>query len=191
MFMKYALRWLLLALAVRIVVCSLVGFFDVESLIMKQNVPKQQIYFEVPFYMFVIVITAFFFVWRQFYEITLNILEKEDEEEPQPLIHSAIQNASGIKEPLLDGEQKENDDLTKDIAQSNTAEIDKRLSQSFHVLTFTIFFLIFVNTLMCLLHYGDSPDSIYTTRYEIGYILYLIAFTLLFFIKIGVMIFGY
>ena len=59
------------------------------------------------------------------------------------------------------------------------------------MLTFTIFFLIFVNTLMCLLHYGDSPDSIYTTRYEIGYILYLIAFTLLFFIKIGVMIFGY
>ena len=82
MFMKYALRWLLLALTVRIVVCSMVGFFDVESLIMKQNVPKQQIYFEVPFYMFVIVITAFFFVWRQFYEIILNDLEKEDLEEP-------------------------------------------------------------------------------------------------------------
>ena len=44
---------------------------------------------------------------------------------------------------------------------------------------------------MCMIHYGDSPESVYTKRYEIGYILYLIAFTLLFFIKIGVMIFGY
>ena len=116
MFMKYALRWLLLALTVRIVVCSMVGFFDVESLIMKQNVPKQQIYFEVPFYMFVIVITAFFFVWRQFYEIILNDLEKEDVEEPKQLIHSAIQNSSGIKEPLLDDDQKENENHTKDVA---------------------------------------------------------------------------
>ena len=83
MFMKTALYWLLLALLIRIVVCSLVGFFDDESIILKQNVPKQQIYFEVPFYMFVIVIAAFLFVWLQFYETILNTLKKDDEQQSQ------------------------------------------------------------------------------------------------------------
>ena len=57
---------------------------------MKQNVPKQQIYYEVPFYMFVIVITAFLFVWRQFYEITLNALENDEGVEHQKEVHSSL-----------------------------------------------------------------------------------------------------
>ena len=67
---------------------------------MKQNVPKQQIYYEVPFYMFVIVIAAFLFVWRQFYEITLNALENDGEIKIQKEVHSSL--SSGIQQPLLE-----------------------------------------------------------------------------------------
>ena len=50
------------------------------------------------------------------------------------------------------------------------------------MLTFTIFTLVGINTLMSLLHYGDTADSIYTTRYEVGYYIYMVFFTLLCFI---------
>ena len=43
---------------------------------------------------------------------------------------------------------------------------------------------------MSMLHYTDTADSIYTARYEVGYIIYMIFFTLLFFIQFGILIFA-
>ena len=85
--------------------CMQIGFFDTES-ILDQDIPKQQIYFELPFYMFVTVITAFLFVWQHFYEIVLASLDEDEvsEEEQDSFEKKGIRGSN--TEPLLESDEK-------------------------------------------------------------------------------------
>ena len=63
LFINYAMYCMILALALSAVMCFIVTSYDTEQYIDDQTVAWQQVYFEVPFYMFLIVIASILFSW--------------------------------------------------------------------------------------------------------------------------------
>ena len=123
LFVTVALRYLLAALFVRIIMCSLVGFKEKGDFLSAQNVPTQQLYFEIPFYMFVTVIMSFLFVWQHFYEIVLLTVEEDEvagQEENDSFVNldgdrtqsPRARDKRGfiIQEPLLDEDRRDTSD---------------------------------------------------------------------------------
>ena len=64
-FMKYAMYCMVLALALSIVMCFIIASYnmDMSLYLADQTIAWQQVYFELPFYMFLIVISSILFSW--------------------------------------------------------------------------------------------------------------------------------
>ena len=188
--------------------CGMIGFKDVKTYHLQQSVPKQQINFELPFYMFVVVITAFLFVWRHFYEIVLVSLEDDDinEEEDLKLKSNSLVELDGknqpspnaaskglyINEPLLDSGKKNGAEASKHEQQQAKIEIiDKKLSKYNNIIGLLILTAILSNTMMNLLHYIDTEESNETTRYTIGNAIYMTLWTSLAVTQLAIVVFAF
>ena len=185
---------------------GMIGFKDHEAQLLEQNVPKQQLYFEVPFYLFTTVILAFLFVWRHFYEIVLVALEDDDVTYEEYDKRGSIINPDAdrlgkkelIKQPLLDPNQKTREKIEElqlaeqeRLKDEKIAKIDRRLSILFNLIGFIIISCLVANTFMNLLHYIDTEDSKQTARYSIGMMFYMTFFTFLALIQLGVAVFAF
>ena len=61
LFLKYAMYCMILALALSSVMCFIATSYDPEDYMDEQTVAWQQVYFDVPFFMFLIVIASILF----------------------------------------------------------------------------------------------------------------------------------
>ena len=78
LFLRYALICLIVALALSAVMCFIITSYTSQSYLNEQTIPFQQVYFEVPFYMFLVVIASILFSWQEAYE--LYVLQCTDDE---------------------------------------------------------------------------------------------------------------
>ena len=69
LFLRYSLLCLILAMALSSIMCFVISSYKSYEYIDNQTVPFQQMYFEVPFYMFLIVVTSILFSWWEAYEM--------------------------------------------------------------------------------------------------------------------------
>ena len=70
LFLRYALYCLMVALALSSLMCFIVASYHAERYMNdSQTVTQQQVYFEVPFYMFLIVIASVLFSWQEAYQM--------------------------------------------------------------------------------------------------------------------------
>lgn len=71
LFMKYAMYCMVLALLLSIVMCFIITSYnmDMSLYLADQTIAWQQVYFELPFYMFLIVIASVLFSWQEAYEM--------------------------------------------------------------------------------------------------------------------------
>ena len=71
LFMKYAMYCMVLALVLSIIMCFIITSYnmDMSLYLAEQTIAWQQVYFELPFYMFLIVIASVLFSWQEAYEM--------------------------------------------------------------------------------------------------------------------------
>jgi len=69
LFMSHSLYCMMVALCVTIVMCFIITSYDTDLYLDKQTVPFQQAYFEVPFYLFLVVVTSMLFSWEEAYQM--------------------------------------------------------------------------------------------------------------------------
>lgn len=70
-FLKYSIYCQIVALFFSTIRCFIVTSYNSESFVdlNEQDVSYQQIYFELPFYMFLVVIASFLFNWEHAYQL--------------------------------------------------------------------------------------------------------------------------
>jgi len=68
LFIKYALVCLIFALFLSTIMCFIISTYKSYDYINEQSVPFQQLYFELPYYMFLIVLASLLFSWQMVYE---------------------------------------------------------------------------------------------------------------------------
>ena len=68
-FLKLAMACMIVALALSAIMCFILASYESEEYLTEQSVPFQQVYFEVPFYFFLVVIASILFSWQQAYEL--------------------------------------------------------------------------------------------------------------------------
>mmetsp|Transcript_4190 Transcript_4190/g.5173 ORF Transcript_4190/g.5173 Transcript_4190/m.5173 type:complete len:100 (+) Transcript_4190:163-462(+) len=69
LFMSQSMIFMVLAQALSIIACFIITSYNPELYLDEQTVPFQQAYFEVPFYMFLIVVAAVLFSWEEAYQM--------------------------------------------------------------------------------------------------------------------------
>lgn len=69
LFMSRSLYCMIGALMVTIVMCFIMTSYNPELFLDEQTVPFQQVYFELPFYLFLIVVTSILFSWEEAYQM--------------------------------------------------------------------------------------------------------------------------
>ena len=74
-FILLAMDYLAVALFLRVTMSTLTTCQDSADFSALENIPLQQIYFEVPFYSFVVVMIAMLFSWYQLYRQVYNFVE--------------------------------------------------------------------------------------------------------------------
>ena len=85
LFIKYALVCLIIALFLSTIMCFIISTYKSYDYINEQSVPFQQLYFELPYYMFLIVLASLLFSWQMVYEeLVLQCSEDEITNDSSP-----------------------------------------------------------------------------------------------------------
>ena len=85
LFIKYALWCLIIALLLSTIMCFIISTYKSYDYINEQSVPFQQLYFELPYYMFLIVLASLLFSWQMVYEeLVLQCSEDEITNDSSP-----------------------------------------------------------------------------------------------------------
>ena len=85
LFIKYALVCLIIALFLSTIMCFIISTYKSYDYINEQSVPFQQLYFELPYYMFLIVLASLLFSWQLVYEeLVLQCSEDEITNDSSP-----------------------------------------------------------------------------------------------------------
>ena len=78
LFMKYAMRNLIVALFLTTIMCFIITSYSSTQYLNDQTVYGQQVYFELPFYQFLIVIAAVLFNYEEMYQELNLMCQTED-----------------------------------------------------------------------------------------------------------------
>lgn len=180
LFVKRALRYLILALIVRLLMSTTVYIEETSHETLNstsdseaQSVPWQQIYFEVPFYLFLVVPMSLLFSWKLAYR---NLVEFITHEEPrrvsvcsaESLDHEDHQKVRSNSEPLLPAKPKTDPTFG--------------LKRQFNTIVAVIVTALASNSFMVVFHSFDTAGSEATLRYKLGNSAYFLMFFALFFI---------
>ena len=79
-FLHRALTLMISALVITVCVCFTITSYQATEYLAEQTVPFQQIYFELPFYFFLVVIASVLFSWQEAYEMYVLQCKEEDED---------------------------------------------------------------------------------------------------------------
>lgn len=191
-FIKYALVCQIVALCISATMCFIITSYTSNSYLNEQTVPFQQVYFELPFYFFLVEFAAVLFSWQEMYEIFMLQCDEEADGEdavPRDSITSLDRQESFLtqnlslphEKPLLEQQANDENSMTEKIAK-----IENRLSYWFWAFMGTIVLAQILNTFFVVFHSLDvkaNTDTEETLRYKFGSIFYFIFF----FVQVGML----
>lgn len=144
-----------------------------------QTVAWQQIYFEVPFYLFLIVPMSMLFSWKLAYRNLWEFITHEE----QPSHRHSVCSAESLDHDENQLRRNSSRQSNKEpLLPVNLAKPDATfgLKRLFNVIVTTIVFALFINSFLVIFHYFESEGSEVTLRYQLGNILYFTVFFVLF-----------
>ena len=101
LFMSRSLYCMIGALLVTIVMCFIMSSYKPELFLDKQTVPFQQIYFELPFYLFLIVVMSILCSWEEAYQMYVLQCKETDAD-----LEEVDSTDCGNKQALLENENE-------------------------------------------------------------------------------------
>lgn len=138
-----------------------------------QSIPWQQIYFEVPFYFFLIVPMSLLFSWKLAYQNIVNFVEgRKDNDKDFSLNRDRIESAESldnvISASVINDPLRINEPLLPRRKSTKVTITDTDLKKQFKMLVWVIVFSCLSNTFMVLFPVFVKSDEEGTTVFSIG-----------------------